>query len=182
MGLACTRPDANSVIHFPQKVLLLGQSGAGKTSLLYGWKIGCDNLLAPLPTDGFNVEQIKHRGQMYIVWDLSGDPNYRVRWRQFYHGTNVLMIVIDSNDEEGLEYVKTDVHNLLQERDLKDIPCIVVFNKSDLACKKIDVLQKITEIPNLPNVYTLSCCAKDDNSLKAVLDVLDQACQKSQLN
>jgi hypothetical protein len=57
----------------------------GKTSLLYGWKIGCDNLLAPLPTDGFNVEQIKHRGQMYIVWDLSGDPNYRTRWRQFYH-------------------------------------------------------------------------------------------------
>jgi GTPase SAR1 family protein len=60
----------------------------GKTSLLYGWKIGCDNLLAPLPTDGFNVEQIKHRGQMYIVWDLNGDPNYRTRWRQFYHGTN----------------------------------------------------------------------------------------------
>lgn len=44
------------------------------------------------------------------------------------------MIVIDSNDEEGLKYVKTDVDKLLQERDLKDIPCIVVFNKSDLAC------------------------------------------------
>lgn len=35
MGLACTRPDENSVIHFPQKVLLLGQSGAGDLFLSY---------------------------------------------------------------------------------------------------------------------------------------------------
>jgi hypothetical protein len=35
------------------------------------------------------------------------------------------MIVIDSNDEEGLKYVKTDVDILLQERDLKDIPGII---------------------------------------------------------
>jgi hypothetical protein len=42
--------------------------------------------------------------------------------------------------------------------------------------KKIDVLQKITEIPNLPNVYTMSCCAKDDNSIKAVLDVIVSKC------
>jgi 50S ribosomal subunit-associated GTPase HflX len=54
------------------------------------------------------------------------------------------MIVIDSNDEEGLKYVKTDVDILLQERDLKDIPCIVVFNKSKI--RKINGLSSLDSI------------------------------------
>lgn len=144
--------------------------------MLYGWKLGCDALVKPIPTDGFNVEQIKYHGQMYIVWDLSGVPNYRPRWRQFYHGTNVLVIVLDINSEEGWTFMKTDIYNILQERDLNNIPCIVVFNKSDLSGKEIDMIKETNRIQALPNINIVSCCAKDDDSTTAVLDLIHKVC------
>lgn len=181
MGPACTRPDINNVIDFPQKVLLLGKSGAGKTSLLYAWKLGCDSVIKPIPTEDFNVEKIEYNGQIYIVWDLSGAPNYHPRWRQFYHGTNVLVIVVDSSDKEVMRSLREDVTSILKERDLDDIPCVLIFNKSDMAGEKAEAIEKTTNFPSSPYLHVISCCAKDDNSCKAALAKISDVCRNSKL-
>ncbi|XP_076100451.1 uncharacterized protein LOC143069614 [Mytilus galloprovincialis] len=179
MGLACTRPDINNVIDFPQKVLLLGKSGAGKTSMLYGWKLGCDSVIKPIPTDDFNVEKIEHKGQIYIVWDLSGAPYYHPRWRQFYHGTNVLVIVVDSSDKDVMRSLREDVTSILQERDLDDIPCVLILNKSDITDEKPEAMEKTIDFPSSSNLHVISCCAKDDKSCKAALEKISDVCRNS---
>jgi len=47
------------------------------------------NIIDPIQTEEFNVEQVRLSDDhpLLVVFDLSGSPSFRTRWRQFYQGT-----------------------------------------------------------------------------------------------
>lgn len=59
----------------------------GKTHLLYSWLLG-RNDLETVPTDSFNVERIVSGTCVYMMWDLCGCKDFRLKRRQFFHGTD----------------------------------------------------------------------------------------------
>jgi GTPase SAR1 family protein len=53
-----------------KNILLVGLDSAGKTSILYHFKIG--ETVTTIPTIGVNVETITHKGVDLIFWDCGG--------------------------------------------------------------------------------------------------------------
>lgn len=57
------------------RILILGLDGAGKTTILYRLQVG--EVVATIPTIGFNVEQVIYKNIKFQVWDLGGQTSIR---------------------------------------------------------------------------------------------------------
>lgn len=53
------------------KVLLLGLSYSGKTTLMYHWKEGY--AIPAYPTLDYNIETIQHKRWQFNMWDVAGE-------------------------------------------------------------------------------------------------------------
>lgn len=114
----------------PIKIVILGLDNAGKTTILYRLKLG--RIIKTIPTCGFNLETIKYEGLTLDVWDLAGQKNSRLLWRNYLENTNSIMFVIDSTDKKRIENVKYELDLILHNERLAGIPLCFCLNKWDL--------------------------------------------------
>jgi small GTP-binding protein len=112
------------------RCLMVGLDAAGKTTVLYKLKLG--EPVTTIPTIGFNVETIEYKGFNLNVWDVGGQDRIRLLWRHYYHNTQGLIFVVDSNDVERIELARDELHKLLEEDELRDSILLVFANKQDL--------------------------------------------------
>lgn len=130
-----------------RRYLLLGLDSAGKTTLLYSFKLG--EVVATIPTIGFNVESVDFvaRGQTmtFTALDFGGRTNIRALWRHFYEGSSAIIFVLDSNDRDRVEQAKDEVKRLCSEDVLAGVPLLVFANKQDLpgAMSKSEVIEQL---------------------------------------
>ena len=92
--------SGNSTKNF--KITMLGLDGAGKTTILYKMKLG--EIVATIPTIGFNMETVKHDNVTFDVWDIGGGTDKsRSLWSHYFANTDGLVYVLDSNDRNRLD-------------------------------------------------------------------------------
>ena len=70
------------------RILMVGLDAAGKTTILYKLKLG--EVVTPIPTIGFNVEEVTYKNISFHVWDVGGQDKIRQLWRHYYTNTRVL--------------------------------------------------------------------------------------------
>jgi small GTP-binding protein len=109
---------------------MLGLDAAGKTAVLY--KLKPVERVRTIPTIGFNVERIEYKGFNMNVWDVGGQDRIRVSWRHYYHNTQGLIFVVDSNDVGRIDEARDELHKLLEEDELRESILLVYANKQDL--------------------------------------------------
>jgi ADP-ribosylation factor 6 len=100
-----------------------------------------------IPTVGFNVETILFKNIRFNVWvnsnanlfvfknfwqDVGGQDKIRPLWRHYYAGTQGLVYVVDSQDVERIEENKRELHQIIRDREMKDVVLLVFANKQDL--------------------------------------------------
>ncbi|KAK5579248.1 hypothetical protein RB653_008928 [Dictyostelium firmibasis] len=112
------------------RILMIGLDGAGKSTLLYKLKIG--DVVATIPTIGFNVETIEYKNLSMNVWDVGGQHKIRPLWRHYYQGTNAVVFVIDSIDHERIDEVKEEINNIIFQDELRDASLLIFANKQDM--------------------------------------------------
>jgi ADP-ribosylation factor 1/2 len=112
------------------RILMVGLDAAGKTTILYKLKLG--ELVTTIPTIGFNVETIEYKGICFSVWDVGGQDKIRPLWRHYYHNTQGIIFVVDSNDRERVELARDELHKMLSEEELQDAVVLVLANKQDI--------------------------------------------------
>ena len=91
----------NSFAELKAKIMMLGLDGAGKTTILYQMKL--NETMSTVPTIGFNVEEVNYRGLTFNVWDIGGQTKLRNLWHHYFQGSDAIIYVLDSADEERLE-------------------------------------------------------------------------------
>jgi ADP-ribosylation factor protein 6 len=84
-----------------------------------------------VPTVGLNVETIKYRDHQFTLWDVSGQATRL--WKHYFDKINACIYVIDSSDQERFAKAKSYLHRVLQDKDLKDAPILIMANKQDVA-------------------------------------------------
>lgn len=84
----------------PVRLLMQGLDAAGKTSILYHYKLG--EVVTTIPTIGFNVETVKFGNSELTVWDVSSRGKIRLLWGHYYLNTQALVFVFDSVDRERI--------------------------------------------------------------------------------
>ena len=108
----------------------VGLDAAGKTTILYKLKLG--EIVTTIPTIGFNVETVEYKNICFTVWDVGGQDKIRPLWRHYFQNTQGLIFVVDSNDRERVVEAERELHNMLNEDELRDAVVLVFANKQDL--------------------------------------------------
>ena len=112
------------------RLLMVGLDAAGKTTILYHFKL--DELVTTIPTIGFNVETVEYKNISFTVWDIGGQDKIRALWRLYYQETEGIIFVVDSNDRERANEAKSELFQLLKEEELQHCILLVYANKQDL--------------------------------------------------
>ncbi len=112
------------------RILMLGLDAAGKTTILYKLKLG--QSVTTIPTVGFNVETVNYKKIKFNVWDVGGQDKIRPLWRHYYTGTQGLIFVVDSADRERVDEARSELHKIVNDREMQDAIILVLANKQDL--------------------------------------------------
>jgi ADP-ribosylation factor protein 6 len=96
------------------------------------YKLKLNQSVTTIPTVGFNVETVTYKNVKFNVWDVGGQDKIRPLWRHYYTGTQGLVFVVDSQDRDRIEEARTELHKILNDREMKDALLLVFANKQDL--------------------------------------------------
>ncbi|XP_078280963.1 ADP-ribosylation factor 2-like [Rhinoraja longicauda] len=125
------------------RILMVGLDAAGKTTILYKFKLG--EVVTTIPTIGFNVETIDYKNVSFTVWDVGGQDKIRPLWRHYFQNTQGLIFVVDSNDSERINEAREELNRMLNEEELRDAVLLIFANKQDLpnAMTALEITDKL---------------------------------------
>ena len=151
------------------KIIIVGDSGVGKSSLLkravnnkfdegYQATIGFEFLLMH-----FQVNEIKIKLQ---IWDTCGQEMYRSLIQGFYRNTSLALVVYDINKKgtfDGLDLWLKDIRKHTEQ----DLPIFIAGNKNDLERKVPSEDAKVFAQSNRTKNFT-ECSAKTGYNVKEI--------------
>merc|ERR1719199_2456852 len=130
MGLVFSKIWERMLGKTDMRILMVGLDAAGKTTILYKFRLG--EVVTTIPTIGFNVETVEYKNINFTVWDVGGQDKIRKLWRYYYQNTQGLIFVVDSNDRDRVEDAKEELAKILDEDEMRDAVVFVFANKQDL--------------------------------------------------
>ncbi|MFW9928810.1 MAG: Rab family GTPase [Candidatus Thorarchaeota archaeon] len=115
------------------KIIVAGQGGVGKTTLLRRYQSG--EFIPASTTVGINfvTQQIQNTGNVPIIlsiWDYAGEERFKVLFPGYSNGSRGGLAVFDSNRPESLEAL-SDWISIIFEKNGPKIPVILVGTKND---------------------------------------------------
>jgi len=130
------------------KVIILGDSGVGKTSLMnryvidkfsqqYKATIGADFLTKEIEVDGRLVTM--------QIWDTAGQERFQSLGVAFYRGADACVLVYDVTDAKSFDNMDSWMEEFLIQaspRNQDSFPFVVLGNKSDLESNRQVALSK----------------------------------------
>lgn len=121
----------NSFSDMKAKVLMLGLDAAGKTTILY--KLKLNEVVASVPTIGFNVEEVQFKNLKFTIWDIGGQHKLKNLWHHYYEGGDALIYVLDSADNERIMDAREALQAVISHDPMNNVPVLVFANKMDIA-------------------------------------------------
>ncbi|XP_054632856.1 ras-related protein Rab-8B-like [Dunckerocampus dactyliophorus] len=120
------------------KLLLIGDSGVGKTCLLFRFSedsfnttfistIGIDFKIRTIELDGKRVK--------LQIWDTAGQERFRTITTAYYRGAMGIMLVYDISNEKSFENIKNWIRNI-EEHASSDVEKMILGNKCDMTDRR----------------------------------------------
>jgi small GTP-binding protein len=164
-------------VEYTFKVIIIGPAAVGKSSLIrrfvenrfsfeYQFTIGVDFLAK-------TVEYEKGKLAKLSMWDVGGQERFKFLRRSFYEGTHGALLVFDLSRAKTFATMKDwliDMNSIIQ----KDIPMVIIGNKSDLIPDIGEVidLEEPQQFAEQNNSIFLSTSAKSGvNVEKAFIEI-----------
>lgn len=109
----------------------MGFDLVGKITFLY--KLKGDQLVEILFIIGFNVEFFEVLGYVFLIfWDVGGQIQFRVNWKDYLEGTDIFVYVLDSIDEVRLFEVVVEFMEVLDNFSMVGVFFLVLVNKQEV--------------------------------------------------
>lgn len=120
------------------KLLLIGDSGVGKTSILFKFSedtfspafistIGIDFKIRTIDVDGKKIK--------LQVWDTAGQERFRTITTAYYRGAMGIMLVYDVSNMRSFESMINWIRNI-EMHATQDVELMILGNKCDVADKR----------------------------------------------
>mmetsp|Transcript_18071 Transcript_18071/g.31169 ORF Transcript_18071/g.31169 Transcript_18071/m.31169 type:complete len:205 (+) Transcript_18071:58-672(+) len=120
------------------KIVLVGDSGVGKSSLLL--RFVANTFPAPQLSVGVDFKvrtvQVNDKVIKTQIWDPAGNERYRSITKAYYRGADAVVIVFDVTNEASFNSVGSWIKDI-DEEGLEAIPKVLVGNKSDLGAVRV---------------------------------------------
>jgi len=150
-----------------KKIVLIGQSGVGKTSLVNQFvnESFSDNYLT---TVGVSIKKknlrLNDQNISLIIWDIAGDLSAGTTYDNYIKGAAGILLVADGTNSSSIDYA------ISKERanhpSISDIPKILIMNKSDLEEEWKADLHEISDIK------TFKTSAKTNHNVEKAFEAI----------
>ena len=125
--------DENEYI--PCKIVLLGEAGVGKTSIITRYISGSFSQIVMTSTgSSFVAKKIELEDKKKVklqIWDTAGQEKYRSLAKIFYQSAAVAVLVYDITLKKSFEQIKEYWVKEIKENAPEDIIIAIAANKSD---------------------------------------------------
>ena len=156
------------------KVILLGESGVGKTSLINVTSGGEFKDQITLTTSSYYVKKdytINSQKYQINLWDTAGEERYKYLTKLFYKGSDIVVFVYDITSRKSFENLNIWIEEVRDIIDSKYI-CGIVGNKTDLFINEVVKNDEGEEFAKNNNMKFKLVSAKDDP--KSFTDFLEE--------
>ena len=150
------------------KVLLIGDSGVGKSSLLLKFtdRVFTDHYISTIGVD-FKIQTLQMDDKIIKLqlWDTAGQERFRTITTSYYRGAHGIIIVFDITDKESFANIKTWITEI--DRFASDNVCkILIGNKSDLEKHREVSKEDAKELANKYKIDYIEASAKDSTNVQ----------------
>lgn len=157
------------------KLLIIGDSGVGKSSLLlrfadntfsgtYITTIGVDFKIRTIDING---EKVKLQ-----IWDTAGQERFRTITSTYYRGTHGVIVVYDVTSAESFVNVKRWLHEIEQNCDV--VSRILVGNKNDCPEKKVVETDDATKFAEQMGIQLFETSAKENINVEEMFNSITE--------
>ncbi|CAN0173430.1 unnamed protein product [Ectocarpus sp. 12 AP-2014] len=174
---ACLRVHSNRTSDYLFKLLLIGDSGVGKSCLLlrfaddtytesYISTIGVDFKIRTIELDSKTIK--------LQIWDTAGQERFRTITSSYYRGAHGIIVVYDVTDKESFNNVKQWLHEI--DRRVVTFCCgvyacenvnkLLVGNKSDLEAKRAVTTEEAKAFADTLGIEFLETSAKNASNVE----------------
>ena len=157
------------------KLILIGDSNVGKTTLLYKY-IDNENKEDITPTVGLEnkvkTTEIKGIKTKIQIWDTAGQEKFNSLTKNTFTNTDGILIVFDLTNKSSFNNIKNWIEDVKYKSDPK-IKKIIVGNKSDLKDKRKVSKEDIKSITEKYKYIEVS--ALNGNNVEKAFDNLIKA-------
>ena len=167
------KPQQNEQVDYTFKILLIGESGVGKTAILERY---CDNVFNDtlLSTVGVDFKsktlQIENKQVKIQLWDTAGQEKFRNITSSYYRGTHGCLIIYDVMEPMTFDKINYWLNELSSEKQIPEI--IIVGNKIDMGEKRVTD-EMVTNYLNENKQYIhCYCSAKTGENIEAIFATL----------
>ncbi|XP_020618766.1 ras-related protein Rab-35-like [Orbicella faveolata] len=155
------------------KLLIIGDSGVGKSSLLLRF---ADNMFSGsyITTIGvdFKIRKINVDGEMVKlqIWDTAGQERFRTITSTYYRGTHGVIVVYDVTSADTFVNVKRWLHEIDQNCD--EVVRILVGNKDDNPERKVVEKEDAMKFAEQMGIQVFETSAKDNKNVEEVFNAI----------
>ena len=146
-------------IDFSFKILLLGNTTVGKSSILERYckerfesttfpTIGQDNERKTVIKDGKTIN--------LQIYDTAGQERYRVIAKNLYKGADGILLIYDISNKETFDSMENWIQDITKRVDLLKVAIIIIGNKCDLYEEK-EGMEELNENKNLDKDEEKNC-------------------------
>ncbi|WP_457557773.1 Rab family GTPase [Candidatus Harpocratesius sp.] len=131
------------MVDFVLKIVLLGEGGVGKTSLVYRY---IENRFSQdfKSTLGVNLlkkkvaleDEFAGKSASIQLWDLGGQSAYRKLRKLYLEGSQGALVVFDVTSQASFDALEDWIESLIEIRG-KEVPMIIIGNKIDLESDRV---------------------------------------------
>lgn len=163
------------------RLLTLGDSGAGKSSLLLRYTQNEFNV-EYMPTIGidFRLKTVDVKGKTIKVqvWDTAGQERFRTITHNYYRGAHGIALVYDVTNMQSFENIRKwiqDVHTYAES----SVNIVLIGNKCDLSDKKVVDPSRGKALAQEYGIEFYETSAKADiNVQEAFTALVNQVCDR----
>ena len=162
-----------SKLDYEYKILFLGDSTVGKTSLLVRY---VDDCYKPgQPTVGIDVRYKyleKDNKQIKLnIWDTAGQERFQGLSKNYLNGADGVIFVVDTTKEKTFEDLKSIIKNIKPELS-PEAAMIIVENKTDLIDYSEVSKEELEKYANENNMQIFSASAKTGEGVEEFFNAL----------
>ena len=162
------------------KILIIGDSGVGKSSLLMQFS---DNLLSNTPTIGIDIKNctvdVKGAKVKLKIWDTAGQERFRTITSMHYRGTHGVIFVYDVTNADTFRSIKKWLHEIDQSCDR--VSRVLVGNKDDDHKKKVVSLEVAQQFADQIGIPLYETSAKKGKNVEEVFHAIARLVLKQKL-
>ncbi|KAI9492138.1 P-loop containing nucleoside triphosphate hydrolase protein [Zychaea mexicana] len=159
------------------KLLLIGNSGVGKSSLLLRFTddtfLPPDEVSATIGVD-FKVSMMNLNGDTYklTIWDTAGQERFRTLTSSYYRGAQGVILVYDVCNRETFDALKTWMNEVNTYCSSQDVVKMIVGNKVDKDGSRVVSYKEGAELARKLQTLFIECSAKTKVGVKEAFEEL----------